>query len=144
MRITSSALVILTGVLNARAAAPSSSPDKPAMDPPYPDKTLNAGIQAHVKPTKATTHPWDAAFLPQACLNLAKKHDLKVADFSAFDVTYEDCGTSWTFCHHRDAKFSFNDMVVAFGSMPVRMRSYIRYILNFSQKKIDIKGWRLI
>lgn len=130
MQISYSLLLVAGGLSLASAGASETSPDKPAMSPPYPDETLNQGIQANVKAEKATTHPWNDAYLPQACVKTAQRYNLSADDFSAFDVKYDDCDQPWTFCHHSAAKFNSSDMVTAFGSMPVRMRSYIRYVFS--------------
>lgn len=106
----------------------SSGPDKPAMAPPYNTKKFAANLQATVKPRASTKHSWNDNYIPQSCKKIATKFKLDPNDFSVFDVKYDDCAEPWTMCRHKDAKFTEKDIVDNFGSMPVHVRSYIRYV----------------
>ncbi|KAF3201333.1 hypothetical protein TWF679_011393 [Orbilia oligospora] len=71
--------------------------------------------------------PWGAGWIPKGCKDrfIGKGYDAD--DVEVFNIKYTDCDQAWTFCRHKDAQLSLEDMADSFGRMSVHMRSLVRH-----------------
>jgi len=133
-------MLLNTFVAAVLASAPLASAKKPVMKPTFPGgKTygLEPYLWNNLHPTRSSFDTWGHGWLPESCKNMLegvnkddyKDNKLNIADVEAFNIRYTDCGTTWTFCRHKDAALSQIDMIDMFGRLPVHMRGYVRHII---------------
>lgn len=120
-------MLFKTSIL-ALAALAAAGPDKPAMNPGLNRNGLKQGLLDNLHPMHSTWEYWEKGWLPQSCRDIAKDHGLNPADFTVFNVHYDDCSAAWTFCRHKDSGADEISMIDIFGRMPVTMRGFIRYV----------------
>ncbi|KAK6498799.1 hypothetical protein TWF481_011372 [Arthrobotrys musiformis] len=70
---------------------------------------------------------WGDGWIPQGCKDRFLGKGYNATDAQVFNVKYADCGRAWTFCRHKDAQLSIEDMADSFGRMSVHMRSLVRH-----------------
>lgn len=63
--------------------------------------------------------------IPSKCLEHAQDQGCDVNALEAREVTYDDCGQTWTLCRCGDANMSLDQMQDRFGTIPVGIRSYV-------------------
>ncbi|KAK6194322.1 hypothetical protein LQW54_011549 [Pestalotiopsis sp. IQ-011] len=77
--------------------------------------------------------PWEPGVISQVCMDTASRDERDPQTFSAYSVTYGDCMQSWTFCIQDGSQQSIEDLAVAFGQTPVRLRQYTNEVIVQSE-----------
>ncbi|KAL7940949.1 hypothetical protein V8C42DRAFT_200998 [Trichoderma barbatum] len=112
--------------------------DKPVIQPNFPGNglaSLGQGLMSHLAPTHSTWDDWGAGWIPQDCKSMAQGAKVNPNDVTPFNIHYDDCGQTWTFCRHKDSPLSEIDILDIFGRLPVRMRSFVRHMLFIGGNK---------
>ena len=88
---------------------------------------FNPGFSENTEAPLQWLNPWGAGWIPKGCKDrfIAKEYDAN--DAQVFNIKYSDCSRAWTFCRHKDAQLSIEDMADSFGRMSVHMRSLVRH-----------------
>ncbi|KAK3318838.1 hypothetical protein B0H66DRAFT_251066 [Apodospora peruviana] len=107
----------------------ASAQNKPLINPAFPGSRMETDLRNNLKPTHSTWDYWGAGWIPQGCRDIATSHNLNPADFTVFNVHYDDCSEPWSFCRHKRAGASEIDMIDIFGRLPVRSRSFVRHFV---------------
>ncbi|KAK6352468.1 hypothetical protein TWF730_009293 [Orbilia blumenaviensis] len=110
----------------------------------YPDGLsgpFNPGFSQNTNASLEWIDPWGDGWIPQGCKDrfLAKGYDAK--DARVFNVKYTDCDQAWTFCRHKDAQLSIDDMADSFGRMSVHMRSLVRHPIALPAKSCSAQAY---
>ncbi|KAL7813297.1 hypothetical protein V8C26DRAFT_405466 [Trichoderma gracile] len=106
--------------------------DKPVIQPNFPGNglaSLGQGLMDHLAPTHSTWDDWGAGWIPQDCKSLVEGAGLSASDVIPFNIHYDDCAQTWTFCRHKDSPLSEITILDIFGRLPVRMRSFVRHLV---------------
>ncbi|KAL6857289.1 hypothetical protein J3F83DRAFT_751098 [Trichoderma novae-zelandiae] len=106
--------------------------DKPVIQPNFPGNglaSLGQGLMDHLAPTHSTWDDWGAGWIPQDCKSLVEGAGFSASDVIPFNIHYDDCAQTWTFCRHKDSPLSEVNILDIFGRLPVRMRSFVRHLV---------------
>ncbi|KAF3920121.1 hypothetical protein AA313_de0202373 [Arthrobotrys entomopaga] len=76
---------------------------------------------------------WGDGWIPQGCKDRFLARGLSPKDAKVYNIKYTDCDRAWTFCRHKDAQLSIEQMADFFGRMPVHMRSLVRHPIALPQ-----------
>ncbi|TFA97825.1 hypothetical protein CCMA1212_010433 [Trichoderma ghanense] len=105
---------------------------KPVIQPNFPGNglaSLGQGLMDNLAPTHSTWDDWGAGWIPQDCKSLVEGAGLSASDVIPFNIHYDDCAQTWTFCRHKDSPLSELTILDIFGRLPVRMRSFVRHLV---------------
>ncbi len=93
---------------------------------------LQQGLKDNFGPAAHTFDEWGDGWIPQFCLDASESADdgFNPADIKTYNIRYDDCGTAWVVCVHKDSVMSIESLADAFGRVPVASRSFIRHILT--------------
>jgi len=85
--------------------------NKPSVIPPFPEATQNQDLLRDLHAVDVGYEFWDPDWLPSACVFEANELGFNVTDFQAAEVWYDDCAASWTFCRHKEAVQSWDELL---------------------------------
>ncbi|KAK6339297.1 hypothetical protein TWF718_008718 [Orbilia javanica] len=85
------------------------------------------GLSENTESSAQWLNPWGAGWIPEGCKDRFISKGYNASDAQVFNIKYSDCGRAWTFCRHKDAQLSIEDMADSFGRMSVHMRSLVRH-----------------
>lgn len=114
--------------LLSASAVLAANPDKPAVNPPVPYWGVHDGLMEVMTAPKWSQDYWLPNGMPQSCKEIAQSKGLNPSDFKIFNAKYSDCDMKWVMCRHKNAGATERDMIDKLGRIPVKMRSYVRYV----------------
>ncbi|KAL8903918.1 MAG: hypothetical protein Q9171_007233 [Xanthocarpia ochracea] len=121
---------IAFGISLLAALAYPQKIDKPALQPNL--DYLLEGLTENFGPAAHTFDVWGDGWIPQFCLDASESEDngFNPADIKTYNIKYDDCGTAWVVCVHKDSLMSIESLADIFGRVPVASRSFIRHVLT--------------
>lgn len=127
--VSAKLFLALAGILATVCAQNNDTPKKPAIEPKMDGTKVTKGLESTLKTAQYKIEPWkDGGYIAEDCARIAKERGFSPKDFGVFYVKYGDCGEPWVFCRHKSSKASDKDLADSFGKMPVRSRSFVRYV----------------
>ncbi|KAL6790959.1 hypothetical protein J3E68DRAFT_411704 [Trichoderma sp. SZMC 28012] len=106
--------------------------NKPVITPNFPGNglaSLGQGLMDHLAPTHSTWDDWGAGWIPADCKSMVQGAGFSPNDIIPFNIHYDDCAQSWTFCRHKNSPLSEIQILDIFGRLPVRMRQFVRHLV---------------
>lgn len=67
--------------------------------------------------------------LPPQCSDATTASECPNAQYAAADVTYDDCGSSWTICRCDTANMTLDAAAARLGQVPVGLRRYVATVV---------------
>ncbi|KAK6523737.1 hypothetical protein TWF281_001709 [Arthrobotrys megalospora] len=88
---------------------------------------FDPGFSQRTKAPLQWIDPWGAGWIPQGCKDRFLAKGYAATDAQVFNIKYSDCDRAWTFCRHKSAQLTIEQMADSFGRMSVHMRSLVRH-----------------
>ncbi|KAL8730865.1 MAG: hypothetical protein Q9166_003792 [cf. Caloplaca sp. 2 TL-2023] len=102
--------------------------------PPLRDNLdyLQPALMDNFPSVHSTWDEWGDGWIPKYCLDEISNADngYNLDDITTYNIHYEDCGTGWVVCVHKDSPMPIDVLADLFGRVPVHARQWIKHVVS--------------